>query len=228
MKLILVLGVIAGLGAGLGNTPRAQAQEASIRFNLFSYEGAYLNRIFRFNADYTAKYNIPIEVPFALQIPMRKDIELIADGRPDGGIAKFTFATKDPSGRQFVENVHVVTARFPIPPGSDDPMPIRLRTAAKALTESAFPSAIQGFSDAKIISTREIAVNGLRAAEVLATYMDPSNGPMVLQLVAIPHPARAESYFIVHNISRTLVPMSGPEQLPETLGGRVLDSFTYE
>jgi len=224
MRIKTVMAVIALLGLA----PVAQSQEPSVSFNLFSFEGAYLNRIFRFNADYSAKYNIPIEVPFALQIPVRNDVELIADGRPSGGIVKFTFATKAPSGRKFIENFHVVDASFPIPQGNDDPMPIRLRTAAKALTESAFPSAIQGFTDAKIISTREIAVNGMRAAEVLGTYTDPANGPMVLQLVAIPHPARAESYFILHNISRTLVPMSGPEQLPETLGGRVLDSFSYE
>ena len=224
MRLIAVITVFSLLGLA----PAAQSQDASLSFNLFSYEGAYLNKIFRFNADYTAKYNIPIDVPFALQIPIRKDVELIADGRPSGGIVKFTFATKDPSGRQFIENFHVVDASFPIPQDSSDPMPVRLRTAAKALTQSAYPSAVQGFTDAKIISTREIAVNGMRAAELLGTYTDPSNGPMVLQLVAIPHPDRAESYFILHNISRTLVPMSGPEQLPETLGGRVLDSFTYE
>ena len=212
----------------LGPAPAAQSQDASLSFNLFSYEGAYLNRIFRFNADYTAKYNIPIDVPFALQIPIRDDVELIADGRPSGGIVKFTFATKDPSGRKFIENFHVIDASFPIPQDSDDPMPIRLQSAAKALTQSAYPAAVQGFTDAKIISTLEIAVNGMRAVELLGTYTDPSNGPMVLQLVAIPHPARAESYFVLHNINRTLVPVNGPEQLPETLGGRVLDSFTYE
>jgi hypothetical protein len=224
MRLIAVITVFSLLGLA----PAAKSQDASLSFNLFSYEGAYLNKIFRFNADYTAKYNIPIDVPFALQIPIRKDVELIADGRPSGGIVKFTFATKDPSGRKFIENFHVVDASFPIPQDSSDPMPVRLRTAAKALTQSAYPSAVQGFADAKIISTLEIAVNGMRAVELLGTYTDPSNGPMVLQLVAIPHPDRAESYFILHNISRTLVPMSGPEQLPETLGGRVLDSFTYE
>ncbi|PCJ08491.1 MAG: hypothetical protein COB16_07365 [Rhodobacteraceae bacterium] len=224
MQLNFGIAVIALLGLA----PAAQAQEASVTFNLLTYEGVYLSRIFRFDARYAAKYNIPIAVPFALQVPMRKDIELIADGRPDGGIVKFTFATKASLGRQFVENFHVIGARFPIPQGSDNPMSIRLRTAAKALTQSAFPAAVQGFSDAKIIATQEIEVNGLRAVEVLSTYTDPANGSMVLQLVAIPHPDRPESYFIVHNISRTLVPMSGPEQLPETLGGRILDSFTYE
>ena len=106
MRLIAVITVFALLGLA----PAAQSQDASLSFNLFSYEGAYLNKIFRFNADYTAKYNIPIDVPFALQIPIRKDVELIADGRPSGGIVKFTFATKDPSGRKFIENFHVVDA----------------------------------------------------------------------------------------------------------------------
>ena len=219
---------IVGLIAVLGTAPFAQAQDAGVSFNLFSYEGAYLNKIFRFDEDYTARYNIPIEVPFALEIPVRNDIELIADGRPDGGIVKFTFATKDSEGRKFVENFHVVNATFPIPEGSVDPMPIRLQTAAKALAQSAFPTAVKGFTDAKVISSREISVNDMRAAEVLGTYTDPVNGPMVLQMVAIPHPNRAESYFVLHNISRTLVPMDGPKRLPETLGGRVLSSFTYE
>ncbi|NIZ61050.1 hypothetical protein DL239_08685 [Sedimentitalea sp. CY04] len=219
---------IIGLSLFLPLAPVAQAQDTGVSFNLFSYEGAYFNKIFRFDADYTAKYDIPIKVPFALEIPVRRDIELIADGRPDGGLVKFTFATKAPEGRRFVENFHVANATFPIPEGSIDPMPIRLRTAAQALAHSAFPNAVKGFTNAKVISSREISVNNMRAAEVLGTYTDPVNGPMILQMVAIPHPDRAESYFVLHNISRTLVPMDGPKRLPETLGGRVLSSFTYE
>ena len=222
------LGFVAAIIALLGLAPAVQAQAPSITFNLFTLENAYINRTYSFNAAYTAKYNIPIEVPFALQVPIRKDVELIADGRPDGGIVKFTFVTKGENGRNFIENIHIVDAVFPIPQGSENPMSARLQLAARLLAESAYPSATQDRADAKSIGTREIPVNGMRAAEVLATYTDPVNGPMVLQLTAIPHPLRAESYFTSRNISRTLVPMTGPEQLPETLGGRVLDSFTYE
>ena len=221
-------GFVIGFVALLGLAPAVQAQDPSVTFNLFTLENAYINHTYSFNAAYTAKYNIPIEVPFVLQVPIRKDVELIADGHPDGGIVKFTFVTKGAEGRNFIEHIHVVDAVFPIPQSSENPMSARLQVAARLLAESAYPSAVQGRADAKMIGTREISVNGMRAAEVLATYSDPVNGPIVLQLTAIPHPLRAESYFTSRNISRTLVPMTGPEQLPETLGGRVLDSFTYE
>jgi len=226
MRFNLLLGIFTALGISSGS--QAQDTSDTFSFNLFSFEGAYVNRVFNFDADYTAKYGIPIEVPFAVEIPVRQDIELIADGKPSGGIVKFTFAAKSPEGRKFVENLHIVGATFPIPQGGEDPMLARLKSAAKALNQSAFPAAVQGYSDVKMIGTREIAVNGMRAVEILGRYQDPDNGSMVLQLVAIPHPDRAESYFIVHNISQTLVPLSGPEQLPETLGGRVLDSFSYK
>lgn len=226
MRLRLILGCIAALG--LAPFVWAQDTSATFAFNLFSFEGAYINRVFTFDAAYSKKYGIPIAVPFAVEIPVRDDIELIADGKPSGGIVKFTFAAKSPQGRKFIENIHIVDASFPIPQGSDDPMLARLKSAAKALNQSAFPAATRGFTEIKMIGTREISVNGLRAVEVLGRYSDPHNGPMVLQLVAIPHPDRAESHFVTHNISQTLVPLSGPEQLPETLGGRVLSSFRYK
>lgn len=226
MRLRLILGCIAVLGLAPG--VQAQDTSSSFAFNLFSFEGVYLNKVFTFDAEYTQKYGVPIAVPFAVQIPVRPDIELIADGKPSGGIVKFTFAAKSPKGRKFVENVHIVDASFPMPQGGDDPMLTRLKSAANALTKSAFPAATRGFTEIKMIGTREIAINGMRAVEVLGRYTDPDNGPMVLQLVAIPHPDRAESYFIIHNINQSLVPLKGAEQLPETLGGRVLSSFNYK
>lgn len=214
---------------GATSAPWAETSGAgSITFNLLSYEGVYLNRIFRFDAGYTEKYGIPVPVPFVLEVPIRQDVELIADGRPSGGLVKFTFATKDTEPRAFIENFHVVGAVFPRQGEGTEAQTARQEIAARALINSAFPAAIKGFSQAKILTNRAIEVNGIAAVEVIGTYQDPANGPMVLRLVALPHPDRDESYFVIHNISQTLVPITGPEQMPQTLGGRVLNSFTYE
>ena len=224
-RLFLSLALATGAASPALSQSSAQGQ---VSFNLFSFEGAYLNRIFRFDADYTAKYGVPVPAPFVVEVPVRQDVELIADGKPSGGLVKFTFATKDTGTRQFIENFHVVDARFPRLGDSDEARQSRSQQAAQALIKSAFPAAVQGFQDPKILKSGVLQINGITAVEVIGTYMDPANGPMVLQLVALPHPARDESYFTIRNIARALVPMSGPEQLPETLGGRVLSSFSYE
>lgn len=215
--------------AGLMEPAKAQeAGQGQIAFNLFSYEGAYLNRIFRFDAEYTAKYGIPVPVPFAVEIPVRQDVALIADGKPAGGLVKFTFATKPEETREFIENFHVVDAVFPLLGEGTEATHARHQRAAQALVQSAFPAAVKGYREAKILKTGVININGLAAVEVIGTYIDPGIGPMALQLVALPHPQQGQSYFVIRNINRSLVPMSGPEQLPETLGGKTLGSFRYE
>lgn len=225
----MLIRLAAVLAVAMGVSPAfAQSTAPSVEFNLFSYQGAYLNKVFTFDEAYTEKYGIPVPVPFQVQIPIRDDIELIADGKPAGGIVKFTFATKDAAGRKFVENVHIIDATFPIPTGVENPVQARLQETGRALVQSGLPSALKGFADVKLIGTRETLINGIPAVELVATYTDPSTGPMALQMMGLPHPDRAESYFVLHNINRSLVPITGPDMLPETLGGRVLASFTYK
>ncbi len=207
---------------------QAQATSGSVQFNLLSYEGAYLSRAFNFDDAYTQKYGIPVSAAFRVAIPMRDDVELIADGQPDTGFVKFTFATKDPEGRKFIENFHVFEVTFGVPEGASDPDAARLQMVAQAMKEQVLPQVVKGFADVELIGLREIEVGGVASVELVAIYTDPDNGPMVLQMAGLPNPDSANSYLVVHNLSRTLVPISGPEQLPETLGGRVLMSFQYQ
>lgn len=220
--------LVAGLAVFAMGTPAlAQEYAASVEFNLLTFEGAYLSKVFTFDAAYTENYGIPVSVPFRIAVPTRTGVDLIADGRPNGGLVKFTFATDEGEARQFIENFHVITASFPIPTDHEDPVGERIRVVAGLLAEQAFPAAVQGFGDPKILALGPISIGETDAVELVGQYGDPSLGPMLVRIVAFPHPTRAESYFVINNINRTLVPATNNEDLANSLGGRTFQSFTY-
>ncbi len=86
---------LAALCFAFGATTALHA-ESSFKFNLFEFEGAYVQRIFNFDEEYASKYGITVPIPFSISVPIRSDVKMIADGKPDdGGFAKFTFAVED-------------------------------------------------------------------------------------------------------------------------------------
>ncbi|MBF9035153.1 hypothetical protein HKCCE2091_12980 [Rhodobacterales bacterium HKCCE2091] len=221
IRITLLALALAGLPAA------APAQEASVEFNLFELEGFTRARIFEFDEDYTEQFGIDVPVPFQVSIPIDDSIELISDGRPDGGaFVKFTFATAE-ENRRFVENIQIVDATFPIPEGVEDPEGQRIMIAARLLQEQVFPQAVQGFSDPEVLALERFEVGEIVGARLVGSYVDPTIGPMLLHLVALPHPRQAESYVAVANINLTLVPVTTPESLTGALTSRVLGSFTY-
>lgn len=218
----MLLKLICSLSIALALPSLATAQ-SSVRFNLFSLEGAYVSRVFNFDAGYSEKYGIPVPAPFGLKIPIHKDIKLIADGQPDGGFVKFTFATQG-EPRKFIENFHVIDMTI----GMAEDQAVRINTLAQLIEKKALPMAVKGFSDVKLVGMRQTQVNGIAAVELVATYTDPSIGPMVLQIVGLLNQNAPESYLVLHNLSLAMAPLSGVDQLPDSLGGRVLASFSYK
>lgn len=203
----------------------AFAQEGAVQFNLLRYEGAYTAETYTFDAEFAAEYGMSIPMPFYLEVPRRKGVERIADGKPDGGVVKFTFAT-DPE-RQFIENLHILTATFGAPADAEDPMAFRLQVAAQVLREQAFPMAMDGFTNAQILALGPLNVGAYQTMELVGSYDDPVNGPMLIRIVAFVNPDREDSYVMLNNISRTLVPAQNAADLAATLAGRTMSSFRY-
>ena len=86
---------------------------------------------------------------------------------------------------------------------------------------------MQDFQNPGIVTQRTGLVNGVPAAELVARYLDPAVGPMVLRIIALMHPDRPESYVVLNNINQTLVPISEIAQLPQTLGGIMFQNWVY-
>ena len=213
----------------LGMTGAALAQSASaqIEFNLFEFDGLYVERAYNFDDSYTERFGIDVSVPFSVSVPDRDGVELIADGQPDGGaFVKFTFAT-DTDPRQFLENIQVVTASVPMAETAEDPALTRIQIAARALQEQIFPQAVAGFDDPQILAIEQIDFGDVTGVHLVGTYGDPAVGPMMVRLTMMLHPDRPEGYFTISNINLSLVPVSDGETLAATLTGRVLNSWVY-
>ena len=220
--------VLAVIMAVVGWSACAQAQvSGSAEFNLFELEGVSSNRIFIFDEAYTRQYGVPVPAPFTLQVPDQDQVELIADGQPDGGaFLRLTFVTGEP--RQFVENIQVVTATIPMAEEAEDPQATRLQLSANLLQERVFPVAVQGFQDAEVLAIEVFEFNGHMGVHLVGRYVDPAIGPMLLRLTAHPNPNQPESYLTVGNINLALVPVTDGDSLRQSLSGRTANSLTYD
>jgi len=212
---------------GMTGVALAQSASAQIDFNLFEFDGLYIERAYNFDDSYTERFGIDVPVPFSVAVPDRDGVELIADGQPEGGaFVKFTFAT-DTEPRQFLENIQVVTASISLAETAVDPTLTRIQIAARVLQEQIFPQAVAGFDDPQILAIEQIDFGDVTGVHLVGTYGDPAIGPMMVRLTMMLHPDRPEGYFTISNINLSLVPVSDGETLAATLTGRVLNSWVY-
>lgn len=211
--------------AGLTGSATAQVS-GSVTFNPFELEGLTTSRVFLFDEIYSQQYGIPVPVPFTVSVPNHDEIELIADGQPDGGaFVKFTFATGEP--RQFVENIQVVTATIPMAEDAEDPQAARLQMSVSLLQDRIFPVAVQGFDNPEILAIEIFEFEGYMGVHLIGRYTDPAIGPMLLRLTAHPNPDRPESYLTVANINLALVPVTDGDTLRRSLSSQVANGLTY-
>lgn len=232
MMLPFILRTVTAMFLFAGAAASQQA-ESSIRFNLFEYEGAYRERIFNFDEAYTAKFSIPVPIPFGISVPLRNDVKLIADGKPDGGaFVKFTFALESDDGdsdnRIFLEDVQIVTATIPIPTDVEDPKKLRLQLAAKLLREKMFPRDVEGFDDAEILAIEAYQFDGYLGVQLIGRYTNPTKGPMLVCMTANLNPDQPQSYLTVSHINLTLVPANSGEALQQAMSSRVANSLIYK
>ncbi|MFT6656907.1 hypothetical protein [Maritalea sp.] len=214
----------------------AQNSEGNISFNLFEFEGVYVQTIFNFDEGYTEKTGVAVATPFALSVPKRNDVKRIADGKPDGGaFVKFTFAIEaeadtggDNQDLVFLENIQIIPANIPMPVDVDDPSSARVKMAAALLRNNVFPQAVQGFQNAEILAIEEYEFKDYKGVHLIARYADPSIGPMMLRLTANLNPKQSAGYITIANINLTLAPVSGGETLLQTLSAQVANSLIYK
>lgn len=213
---------------GMSGAALAQSASGQIDFNLFEFDGLYVERAFDFDDSYTERFGVEVPVPFSVAVPERDGVALIADGQPDGGaFVKFTFAT-DAEPRRFLENIQVVTASVPMAENTEDPETTRIQIAARALQEQVFPRAVAGFDDPRILAIEQIDFGDVTGVHLVGTYGDPAIGPMMVRLTMMLHPDRPEGYFTISNINLSLVPVTDGDTLAATMTGRLLNSWVYQ
>lgn len=226
---------MAIIAAGLAATAPAAAQTASAEgefsFNLFEFSGVTLSDVYTFDESYTERFGIAVPVPFRLDVPRRDGVGVIADGRPDGGgFVRFTFYTETDAGeRVFLENIQVVTATIPLLPEAQDPAEARIGTMIDLVQNIVYPRAVEGFVSPEILALEEIPLGAdvPNAVQLIGRYVDPPLGEMLLRIVAMPHPAQAESYVTISNIRLAMVPVNDGETLRQSMTGRVMESWDY-
>lgn len=229
MRALLAL-VLAGLVVLNAPTTVAQTDLAtseatgpSTSFNLFALDGFGSFRIFDFNADYTARFGIPVPTPFRLSLPQNDNLELISDGAPDSGFASFTWVANVDGQRTFVENIRVFSAEWPL----SDNIESREADILALIRDRIFARATAQFGGGQLVGWGGGDIGGTRALQAAGTYVDPTWGPMVLRIVAIPNTRDATSYFLMNSVSVDMVPIVHIDQLRSTLGGQTILSFRY-
>jgi len=209
----------------------AQQDSGTFEFNLFSMEGFERSRVYNFDAGYTERFGIEVPVPFTISRPIVSELNVISDGAPDKGFVKFTYVAGPDDApvdeRVFVESFEVYEMNVPMMSASDDPMTERLNGIGPLMYGQVFQQATAPHSNGEMLGWQRSEINGLEVIDVIGTFTHQIWGPMFLRIVAFPNPNGAQSYFVINNISLNMVPISDVSQLPETIGGRIFESFAY-
>ncbi|MFN4172501.1 MAG: hypothetical protein ACK4GW_12190 [Pseudorhodobacter sp.] len=229
MRNILAYAIVMSALQILPVAGQTASGDASVRFNLLTYEGLVVSDIFVFDQAYAEKHGAPVPAPFALKVPKDPSILRIADARPDGGaLVKFTFGLEQDGHRTFLENLQIASATLPFYADREDPAETRIRAAVHLARDQIFPRAVAGFDAPKVLAVEQVVLGSVPdAVHLIASYTDPSVGPMLLRIVVLPHPRQEASLFVVSNINLTLVPVTDGATLARSLTGRVLASWDY-
>lgn len=207
----------------------ATAEEAktSFKFNLLEYKGLYVSKVFTFDENCSKKFGIPIKLPFKVSVPTRKDIKIIADGKPEGGgIVKFTFYIENQAEKILVENIQIINATLPIPQIAEDNTLLRIQMAAKLLRESLFASYTKKYTNSKILSVEKYEFKNNLGVELIGRYTGLSGDPMLLRATAHLNPNYAESLITIANINLNLVPVKNNVTLRKSITAKIANSLT--
>ncbi len=214
--------LLAACAAALFSQPLlAQSDGAAIQFDFFKVEGLQIGIPFRLDDAYEQDVGRPIPARLKLILPKGDgSYRILVDKDPGGAMVKFNFATQDVA---LIENLQIVNATIPMGPVDD-----RLQAIARMMKEQAYPISVQGYESPKLIGLGKYQVGDLPAVQLVATYIDPANGPMFLRIVGVPHPEKpGRSIVVVTNTVAKLVPVTKVSQLETSLAGRTLSSIRF-
>lgn len=218
----------------LAHTSSLQAQDESSgwSFNLFTLEGLTLSDTVTFDAEIAERNGLDLPAYFRIRIPRDPRIERRIIPNPSGGaLVGIVFSRgEDQTGTDadLLELVQITGARVPMQPEHDGQELSRVQAAGLLARDIVLPRMIADKEGAELIDVSQFSVGEMRAAQVLATHLEPEIGPVLLRIVILPHPEQADGLMVVAKINLGLVPVEDNEMLTSTLSGRIISSWEYQ
>lgn len=146
---------------------------------------------------------------------------VLLDSAPaGGGIAAFSFHTPE---QGLVEALHVSSATIPQTGTAQD----RLETFRTLLRDDAVPALRGRLTDLAVETTRNMQIAGFDAVEMTGTASDAAHGPLRWRLVGVLNPNGTDCFYALSQVATAQLPVTGPENFAQSLGGRLLDSLRF-
>jgi hypothetical protein len=222
VSLVRIAGALAAGLACLAIAPAVAGQpQKEKQYRLLPKEGVASSRVIRIDKAYGEKFGADIKAPFEFSVPVSPGIQELANPAPKPGTAilKLNFASMD---KKLIENIQFQPLVLPLAPPED-----RLKMLARILATEVFPQAVKGAVSSRRLAVRRVIVNGVAGAEVLGFWESATEGRMLMRIVGIPHPKKADGIFTVANIVAKRLVVPTPDDLPRTRTGAVLRYFRF-
>ncbi len=214
-----ITAAICALSLCLAAPLAAQTTGTTVEVNPLTVEGLVVGKRLSFGADFAAKHNIAVPIPFSFTVPTDRTKNIRVEPAPGGsGIYKVNFATED---NQLISSLQLVPITIPM--GDDQTRMNHLARIAK----QAFVVSVVDPEKAQIDAQRRAKVGPYLAIETLGRYIDTDGGVVALRTVAIVGP---DSEHGLVGIINALPGNAGIKQVGDILlvdGSRALGTLRF-
>ncbi len=193
---------------------------ASIEINPLTVKGLVVGKRVSFGADFAAKHNIAVPIPFSFTIPTDRTKTIRVEPAPGGSaIYKVNFATDDVQLKSSLQFVPIT-----IPMGDDAARKQFLTNIAN----QAFVASVIDPDKAQIDAVRPAKIGPYLAVEALGRYDGGADGIVALRVVAIVGP---DSKHGLVGIINALPKNAGMEKVGDIMGvdgSRALGTLRFD
>jgi len=210
------------------STTMAQENKPSIKYNLFSVDGVVISDTILLNNEYEKKYNIPIKIPFKIQVPRQKGVKRYVEYGEDGTsmIIKFNFATGGNSDipqseRKLIEDVQFISMNIPMKKGE------RIKILTSLMINEAFEMATAAYKEKEYLGARLTKINGIDVIDSAGKYISPELGLVYVRMTGYLNPNGINSIYSIANIVANKYEITNLDQLFLTNSGKTISSFEY-
>ncbi len=197
----------------------AEEAEPKVELNLLTVEGFVKGNRHVFDADFAAEHSIAVPVPFEFIAPTSDAHLNYIQPAPGGtGIFKVFFTTLEKQVRSNLQFVPIT-----IEQGSVDE---RLK-ALESILHQAFRASVPDIDNARINAVRNTEIGKYPAVEMFGNYDSPTDGTVIIRIVAIPDPASGNGILAIINALPKNFPMTKVEDILGTLSSRGLGTFRF-
>lgn len=180
-KWFSALALAFAVAAPVGASAQQVELEGTVKLTPFEAEGVRLSTTYTVDADFAAKHDVEVPVPFSLAAPRRKAQQILAQAKPaGGGPIKIYFATDDEK-KQIYSSLQIVTYTIK----TDDPQK-RLDVGDYVAIE--LLRQLGTTDDTRLNVRRKITIGDLPAAEIVGNFINKDGDQLLVRIVALAKP----------------------------------------